>query len=80
MIKAEEKTVACMSCGQMLVLSGYNTTICPACGMGYYDFECTPLEAARVFKEWCDRLRAAGKNPEYKRGTVMKLCLTLFED
>ena len=63
MVRAEDKTIECMGCGQMLVLSGYNTTVCPACGIVHHELERTLGEGALAFKEWCDRLEAAGKNP-----------------
>lgn len=64
MVKAEDKSVECMNCGQMLVLSAYNTTVCPACGIVYHELERTLLEGGRALKDWCDRLEAEGKNPE----------------
>lgn len=64
MIRAEDKTIECMGCGQMLVLSGYNTTVCPACGITHHEFGRTLLAGCLVLKDWIDRLEAEGKNPE----------------
>ncbi len=64
MIKAEDKTIECMSCGQMLVLSGYNNTVCPGCGITHHEIQSTLLAGEHVLKEWCDRLEAAGKKPK----------------
>jgi hypothetical protein len=60
MIRAEDKTIECIVCNTMVVLSGYNTTICPACGTSYYELE----RAILGLKDWIDRLKAEGKNPD----------------
>ena len=76
MVRAEDKTIECMGCGQMLVLSGYNTTVCPACGIVHHEFQRTLYEGLLAFKEWCDRLKAAGKNPDDcidKLGRLLRL-------
>lgn len=60
MIRAEDKPIECIVCNTMVVLSGYNTTICPSCGTSYYELE-RPILG---LKDWIHRLRAEGKNPE----------------
>ena len=60
MIRAEDKTITCIVCGTMVVLSGYNTTVCPSCGTSHYELERAVME----LKNWIDRLRAEGKDPD----------------
>ncbi len=60
MVRAEDKTIECLVCGSKVVLSGYNTTICPSCGTSNYEFD----QGMLVLKDWIDRLKTEGKNPE----------------